>query len=209
MNQEQKSSSFYGLVALFAALIAVGIIWFVGSSEAEQSSVLAQTQVEQKQPEAKPEAGNIYTYTKLFDAIAWRINAGYMEDVDTKDLIYSGIRGMLEILDPFSVMMEKKSYERLMESTPGKYEGLGMAIDSRDNYIVVMSPLEGTPAFHMGIQAGDRIIKIDGKSTFGMTTEEAAKLMRGPKGTVVVLTIEREGMPAPIEYSIKRDVIQI
>jgi len=209
MTQEQKSNRFYGLVAVFVALIAVGIIWFVGSSEADQPAATAQAQIEQKTPETKPEIGNIYTYTKLFDAIAWRINAGYMEEVDTKDLIYSGIRGMLEILDPFSVMMEKKSYERLMESTHGKYEGLGMAIDSRDNYIVVMSPLEGTPAYQMGIQAGDRIIKIDDKSTFGMTTEEAAKLMRGPKGTTVVITVQREGIPAHLEYTLKRDVIQI
>jgi len=209
MTPEQKSNRFYGLVALFVALIAVGIIWFVGSSEADQPASVAQAQIEPKPQETKPEEGNIYTYTKLFDAIAWNINSRYMEDVNTKDLIYSGIRGMMEILDPFSVMMEKKSYERLMESTQGKYEGLGMAIDSRDNYIVVMSPLEGTPAFQMGIQAGDKIIKIDNKSTYGLTTEDAAKLMRGPKGTTVVLTIEREGIPSPIEYTLKRDVIQI
>ncbi len=209
MTPQQKSNSFYGLVALFVALIALGIIWFVGSSEAEQPAQVVQAQQVEPKPETKKDEGNIYTYTKLFDAIAWNINARYMEQVDTKDLIYSGIRGMMEILDPFSVMMEKKSYEQLMESTHGKYEGLGMAIDSRENYIVVMSPLEGTPAFQMGIQAGDRIIKIDGKSTYGFSTEEAAKLMRGPKGTTVVLTIQREGIPAPIEYTLKRDVIQI
>ena len=181
----------------------------MASSEAAQPVEVAQAQVEPKPAEVQKDEGNIYTYTKLFDAIAWNINARYMEEVSTKDLIYSGIRGMMEILDPFSVMLEKKSYERLMESTHGKYEGLGMAIDSRDNYIVVMSPLEGTPAFHMGIQAGDRIIKIDGKSTFGLSTEEAAKLMRGPKGTTVVLTIQRVGIPSPLEYTLKRDVIQI
>src|SRR5512134_2473256 len=104
-------------------------------------------------------------------------------------MIYSGIKGMLDVLDPFSVLMEQQNYDRLMESTHGKYEGLGMQIDLREDTVTVVAPIEGTPAQRMGLQAGDRIIGIDGQDAVGMTTEQASKLMRGPAGTKVSLTI--------------------
>lgn len=193
---------FSGLGIVFLALVVLVVIWVVGQTQADPKSVVISTT-----SEATP--GNIYSYAKLFDNIAWHINSKYVEEVDPKKMIYAGIKGMLEVLDPFSDMLEKKAYDRLMESTHGKYEGLGMSIDSRDGWITVISPMEGTPAFRMGIQAGDRIIEIDGKPTKGMTTEDASRLMRGPKGTEVILKIQREGLGEGLEYKIKRDVIQL
>ncbi|HKZ22483.1 MAG TPA: S41 family peptidase [candidate division Zixibacteria bacterium] len=193
---------FSGLGIVFLALVVLVVIWVVGQTQADPKSVVIATT-----SEATP--GNIYSYAKLFDNIAWHINSKYVEEVDPKKMIYAGIKGMLEVLDPFSDMLEKKAYDRLMESTHGKYEGLGMSIDSRDGWITVITPMEGTPAFRMGIQAGDRIVEIDGKPTKGMTTEDASRLMRGPKGTEVILKIQREGLGEGLEYKIKRDVIQL
>ncbi|MCI0532201.1 MAG: S41 family peptidase [candidate division Zixibacteria bacterium] len=224
MSIYTKHNSVYGWIALFLVVLTAGVIWFVGASEADQpqagqldgsltsTEVIAisggTAQLMEKEPEVKPD-GNIYTQIKLFDRIAWQINSLYMENVDSRELIHSGIKGMLQTLDPFSAVLEKQNYDRLMESTHGKYEGVGMQIDSRDNYIVVMSPLEGTPAYKMGIQAGDRITEINGQSTYDMTTDDAAKLMRGKKGTTVVLTIQREGITTPLEYTLTRDLITI
>jgi len=116
---------------------------------------------------------------------------------------------MMEILDPFSEFLEMKDYDRLMETTKGKYSGLGMTIFQRDGWITVVSPMEGTPAYRMGLRAGDRIIKIEGQTTKGMTTEDASNLMRGEAGTRVKLAIEREGLEEPLEYEIERAVIEL
>lgn len=157
----------------------------------------------------KPSHDDLYTYTKLYSNIAFRIEARYVEEVNTKDLIYSGIKGMLKSLDPFSEFLESKAYDRIMETTSGRYSGLGMTIFMRDDVVTVVSPMEGTPAYRLGLKAGDKIIKIDGQSTEGMTTEEASQLMRGLEGTQVTLTIQREGVEEPLEYTITRAVIEI
>ncbi len=151
----------------------------------------------------------LFRNIKLFNSMAYQIKNRYMEDIDSRDLIHAGIRGMLQNLDPFSVLMEERSYDRLMESTHGKYEGLGMQIDSRDDRIRVISPIEGTPAYRRGLQAGDIIWEIDGQSTFEMSTEDAASLMRGPAGTSVVLKIKRQGVPDLLEYEVERAVIEL
>ncbi len=132
-----------------------------------------------------------------------------MEEVDTEALIKAGIVGMLSDLDRFSVLMEKSSYDALMESTHGKYSGLGMQIDGRDNRIVIIAPIEGTPAYRRGLRAGDIVWEIDGTSTEGMSSSDAAKLMRGEAGTSVVLLIKRTGIAEPMEYIIERAVIEL
>ena len=124
-------------------------------------------------------------------------------------MIRSGINGMIETLDPFSDLQDATDHDRLMEQTEGKYEGLGMTISEREGTIIVISPIAGTPAYRMGIRAGDQIVKIDGKSTDGMTTEDASRLMRGERGTSVVLSIKREGVPEILEYNIERAIIEL
>lgn len=158
---------------------------------------------------AQRPSDSIYSLVKLSSDIAFKINARYVDDIDVQKLVYSGIRGMLGTLDPFSEFLEKTDYDNLMEMTSGKYSGLGMTIFLKDNWVTVMSPMEGTPAYRMGLRSGDRITKIDGQSTNGMTTQEASKLMRGEAGTKVSLTIQREGAAEPLEYTIERAVITI
>ncbi len=158
---------------------------------------------------AQRPSDSIYSLVKLSSDIAFKINARYVDDIDVQKLVYSGIRGMLDTLDPFSEFLEKTDYDNLMEMTSGKYSGLGMTIFLKENWVTVMSPMEGTPAYRMGLRSGDRIIKIDGQSTKGMLTQDASKMMRGEAGTKVALTIQREGVDDPLDYSIERAVITI
>jgi len=163
-------------------------------------------QTPQEEPDSRE---TLFKNIKLFNSMAYQIKNRYMEDIDAKDLVHAGIRGMLQNLDPFSVLMEEQSYDRLMESTHGKYQGLGMQIDNRGDRIRIISPIEGTPAQRKGLQAGDVIWEIDGKSTLKMNTQDAANLMRGEAGTSVDLKIKREGVPGFLEYEVERAVIEL
>lgn len=206
----------FRVYTLFLAVAAAATIWIVGSGEAtpHREALWAQTDRQQVDTDRGPSTSasgreTLYKYSKLLTDISYRIQSAYMDTINTKEMIYSGIRGMLDVLDPFSVLMEQQNYDRLMESTHGKYEGLGMQIDLREDTVTVVSPIEGTPAQRMGLQAGDRIIEIDGKNAVGMTTEAASKMMRGPAGTKVSLTINRAGLPEPLEYVVERAVIEL
>lgn len=206
----------FRVYTLFLAVAAAATIWIVGSGEAtpHREALWAQTDRQPVDTDRGPSTSasgreTLYKYSKLLTDISYRIQSAYMDTINTKEMIYSGIRGMLDVLDPFSVLMEQQNYDRLMESTHGKYEGLGMQIDLREDTVTVVSPIEGTPAQRMGLQAGDRIIEIDGKNAVGMTTEAASKLMRGPAGTKVSLTINRAGLPEPLEYVVERAVIEL
>lgn len=194
-----KGDRKYGLIAVALALISVGIIWVVGLGQAVEEPVATQKEAEK----------SIYSYIKLFDAVAFNVNAGYVDTIDPEELVKAGIRGMMQTLDPFSTLQDIKEHDRLMEMTEGKYEGLGMSIAQVNKMITVVSPIEGTPAYRMGIKAGDQIIQIDDKPTEGMTTEEASKLMRGQRGTSVILKIRREGVSELLEYKIERALIEL
>jgi len=152
---------------------------------------------------------NLYANLQQFSQVASVINSNYVKDVDSEDLIKAGIKGMLGALDPYSEYLDPKQYDALLEDTHGQFEGLGIEIAIKDGWLTVISPLEDTPAERMGIQAGDRIVKIEGVSTKGISVEEAVKKLRGKKGTVVNITIEREGIKQPMEYTLQRDVISI
>jgi carboxyl-terminal processing protease len=209
------------IVSLTAFLL--GLIWVVGTGEAIQKPetkmiFLADTvhinlqdteQTDEGEVKAEETRETLFKEIKKFNQTVYDIKNRYMEDIETSELINAGIRGMLKNLDRFSVLMEKKSYDRLMESTHGKYEGLGMEIDSRDDYIVVITPMEGTPAYRIGLKSGDQILKIDGKSTLKMTTSDAAKLMRGTAGTSVNLTVKREGLSQSLDFEVERAVIEL
>lgn len=145
----------------------------------------------------------------LFKEAYEAVERKYVEEVDMEQLTYAGIEGMLATLDPYSQFLEKRAYDELMIETKGKFEGLGITIGITDGVLTVISPIEGTPAYNVGIQAGDRIVKIEGKSTKGYSTAKAASLLRGPKGTKVTITIEREGEEEPIDYTITRGEIKV
>jgi carboxyl-terminal processing protease len=152
---------------------------------------------------------NLYANIKLFDRVAINIKSQYVEETDSKELIYTGIRAMLKTLDPYSQFFEKEDYDELMVQTKGKFGGLGIEIGIRNEVLTVISPIVDTPAYEIGLQAGDRIVKIEGESTKGITTQEAVKKLRGPKGTEVTITVEREGSLESIDYTITRDIIEI
>jgi carboxyl-terminal processing protease len=158
---------------------------------------------------AQSSGDSIYSLVKLASDIAFKINARYVDAPDMENLIHAGIRGMMGTLDPFSEFLERSDFEHLMETTSGKYSGLGMTIFLKDGWVTVVAPMEGTPAYRQGLRAGDRIVEIDGDSTEGMTTVEASKLMRGEAGTTVSLKVEREGLDNDLEYTIERAVITI
>ncbi len=194
MKGERK----YDVIAIALALISVAIIWMVGLGEATEE-VATQEEAEK----------SIWSYVKLFDAVAFNVNRDYVDTIDAEELVKAGIKGMMKTLDPFSVLQDVKAHNRLMEMTGGKYEGLGMVIAKRNNVITVISPIEGTPAYRMGLKAGDQIVQIDDKPTEGMTTEDASKLMRGERGTSVTLKIKREGVTELLEYTIERAIIAL
>ena len=152
---------------------------------------------------------NLYASLKDFREVATVVSSQYVEEVNSQDLIKAGIEGMLKSLDPYSEYLDEKQYRALLEDTYGQFEGLGIEIAITDGWLTVIAPLEDTPADRMGIQAGDRIIEIEGVSTKGITIDEAVTKLRGKKGTVVHVTIQRERITEPMEYAIVRDVIEI
>jgi carboxyl-terminal processing protease len=152
---------------------------------------------------------NLYASLKDFGEVATVVNSQYVEEVNSQNLIEAGIEGMLSSLDPYSEFLDEKQYRALLEDTYGQFEGLGIEITIKDGWLTVIAPLEDTPADRMGIQAGDRIIEIEGVSTKGITAEEAVSKLRGKKGTEVSITVEREGIAEPMEYTVVRDVIAI
>jgi len=137
------------------------------------------------------------------------IYSDYVDPVDYRKLIKGAIDGMTSTLDPHTVFYTPKQYEELKVDTRGKFGGLGIQIGIRNEWLTVIAPIEGTPAYRAGIQAGDKIIKIEGKSTKGITTEEAVTKLRGEPGTKVTITISREGEPKPFDVTITRDIIEI
>jgi carboxyl-terminal processing protease len=154
-------------------------------------------------------SSNAIESAMLFDDVLKKIRAEYVTRTDLDKLFEGAIRGMLDTLDPHSQYLSKKQYDDLMVSTHGSFGGLGIEIDIRNDWLTVIAPIEGTPAHRMGLRGGDRIVKIEGKSTRGITMTEAVQKLRGKKGTEVTITIQREGEPELLDYTIVRDVIKI
>lgn len=146
---------------------------------------------------------------KKLTQTAFHLRRNYMEDIDVEEMVKSGIAGMLDDLDRYSVLMEQSAYDDLMEQTHGKYQGLGIQIDQKNDRIIVISPLEGTPAQRKGLRAGDIIWEINGESTEGFTTTDASKRMRGEAGTAVNLTIKRPGVAGLLDFEVERAVIEL
>jgi len=148
-----------------------------------------------------------YEELKVFSDVIELIEREYVDEVDTKELIQKAIQGMVQSLDPHSSLLPLEAYEDLQIDTKGKFTGIGIHITMQDGFVTVISPIEDTPAYKAGIKARDRIIKVDGESAKDL--REAVTMMRGPKGTKVVVTILREGVKKPLEFELVRDVIPI
>jgi carboxyl-terminal processing protease len=154
-------------------------------------------------------AGTDYESIELFTDVLAIVKKSYVEDVDTKKLIYGAINGMLTALDPHSSFMPPDTYKELKLDTKGEFGGLGIEISIKDGILTVISPIEDTPAYRANIKAGDQILKIDDKYTKDLSIMDAVKRMRGNKGTKVTLTIMREGFEKPKEFPLVRDIIQV
>ncbi len=161
------------------------------------------------QRETEP-AGSVYQQARLFDDVLAHVADYYVDSLDERQLYQMAIDGMLDQLhDPYSVFLKPEDFRQLSEATTGNYSGLGIQIDVRDGWITVVAPLPDTPAERAGVQTGDRITQLDGRSTEGWKQDQAVKELRGPAGTAAELLIRRTGVDKPITYKLTRATIHI
>jgi carboxyl-terminal processing protease len=143
--------------------------------------------------------------TEVFDYI----QKNYVVEKNPKDLIYGAAHGMVRTLDPFSQFLEPESHKEMQTETEGQFGGLGIRIEMRDDWLTVMTPIPDTPAYRAGILPGDKIIRIEGESTQGITLQVAVKKLRGPPGSQVKITIVHEGIKEPMDVTLSREIIKI
>jgi carboxyl-terminal processing protease len=158
---------------------------------------------------ASDEMQETYKNLEVFSDVLSIVQQNYVENIDTQAAIEGAIKGLLSSLDPHSSYLKPDDFKELQVETKGSFSGIGIEITTKDDMLTVVSPIEDTPAFKAGIQAGDRIIKIEGESTKDMSLVEAVKRLRGPKGSEVTISIHREGWTDLQEFTIIRDVIPI
>jgi carboxyl-terminal processing protease len=153
-------------------------------------------------------ADDLQDSIKSFARVLTIVQENYAEPIDTSKLIYDGaIPKMLHVLDPHSYFFDPQQFALLMEEQRGNYYGVGMRITQEGDQTVVLSPMEGTPADRAGIKAGDTVVKVDGKPCQGLDGTKVADMLKGPKGTVVTITLSRVGWDKPIVVNVVRDEI--
>src|SRR5918996_4001070 len=152
------------------------------------------------------ERDNALPNLRLFSTVLEKVRQDYVEGdkVTYQELIHSALKGMLSSLDPHSEFMEPSKYDELKKDTQGEFGGVGIVIHMRDNYLTVVAPMDDTPGFKAGILSGDRIIKIDGRSTEKLTLTDAVKKLRGEPGSKVDVTILRPTTGILTNYALTR-----
>ncbi len=199
----------FGFLALVVLLSSTGTGLAAGKSQPQP-----QPKVE---PSAAPEPVKIdktlsrekYENLELFQKIYQFVQTNYVDQVGDKQLMEGAIKGMLETLDPHSSFLTAEIYREMKNDTSGRFGGLGIEIGMKNDAIVVVAPMEDTPAWRAGVKSGDRILKINGESTKGLSLVEAVAKMRGKKGSTIALALAREGVDKPIEVKLKRETIKI
>lgn len=181
-----------------ALVLVFGV--FLGVSASITGNVLANKE------EAK---GLPLDQLRNFSDIFSRIKSDYVEDVEDKVLLEHAIRGMLSGLDPHSTYLNPDEYNELRIGTSGEFGGLGIQVGMEDGFVKVISPIDDTPAYKAGLQAGDLIIRLDDKTVKGLTLNDAVKIMRGKPGTDIELTVVREGEDKPLSFVVTRDIIKV
>ncbi|MFP4472750.1 MAG: S41 family peptidase [Candidatus Omnitrophota bacterium] len=152
---------------------------------------------------------DLYAQVELFSYALTTIQSEYVEEKSPQDLIYGSLKGMLSSLDAHSQFLSPEEYEDLKTETQGEFGGLGIEISIRDGLLTVITPIEDTPAWEAGLQAQDRIVKIEDEITKDMTLSDAVKLLRGKPGTDVTITVLREEDFKIMDFTITREVISI
>ncbi len=138
-----------------------------------------------------------------------RVRTDYVDKADDKKLIEGAINGMLASLDPHSSYLDVREYQNMRQNTDGEYGGLGLTVTTEDGAVKVVAPTDDTPAARAGIKSGDYITHLDGELIYGSTLQEAVDRMRGTPGSTIKITVVREGATKPMDYTLKREVIQI
>ena len=151
----------------------------------------------------------LYEKIDLFGEVLEKIKKDYVDDVDQADVIDSAINGVLQSLDPYSAYMSPELFKEMQTDTRGEFGGLGIEIGMEAGVVKVISPIDDTPAERAGIKAGDYIVKIAKEQVQGKSLMEAVKLMRGPVGTSIDLTVRRKNVKKPLEFKITRKVIEV
>ena len=187
------------LIILILGFIAGGI--FI--NQIDKTALMAQAK------NGSEDKNRVYEQLNLFGEVFDRIRSGYVEDVNSSDLISAAIRGMLTSLDPHSGYMPPESFQDMQVDTRGAFGGLGIEVTQEDGFVKVVSPMDGTPASEAGIQSGDFITHVDGEAILGLTLSEAVDKMRGPVGSEVSLTIVRNLDEEPFDVVIIRDIIKL
>ncbi len=151
----------------------------------------------------------LYEKIDLFGEVLENIKTDYVDDVDQAEIMDSAINGVLQSLDPYSAYMSPELFKEMQTDTRGKFGGLGIEIGMEAGVVKVISPIDDTPAANAGIKAGDYIVKIGKEQVQGKSLMEAVKLMRGPVGTSIELTVRRKNVKKPIEFKIIRKIIEV
>jgi len=146
---------------------------------------------------------NLFLYNEVLTIVQHR----YVEKQEPSKLIMSSIQGMLRMLDPHSHLLNELMSKQMREDQKGSFYGIGIQFDIINGILTVIAPIEGTPAYKVGLLAGDRIVEIEGEDARDISTIDVIKKLKGPKGTRVTITVQREGVPEPLTFTIKRDKI--
>lgn len=163
---------------------------------------------QEKKPES-PESKRRFEQLELFNKVLYLIETQYYRQVDTEKLVEGALKGMMETLDPHSSFMNKDFFQRMQNDTAGEFGGLGLEVASRDGQIIIVTPIEDTPAFRAGVRPKDRIVEINHESIVGMSLDQAIEKMKGKNGTAVHIGVAREGVEGLKHFNIKREIIKI
>ncbi|OPY64918.1 MAG: Carboxy-terminal processing protease CtpA precursor [Syntrophorhabdus sp. PtaU1.Bin050] len=181
-------------ISLSIALVAIFILGFLIGAQGKKTG---------------SDDKEIYQYLKTFSDVIDIVKKNYVEDVKDREIVYAAIKGILESLDAHSSFLPPDMYKEMQSETKGEFGGIGIEITVKDGFPAVITPIEDTPAYKAGVKAGDHIIKIDGKPTKNMSLMDVVKMIRGAKGKPVTLTIVREGLATPKDFTVVRDVIVV
>ncbi len=194
------------------ALLFIFALTKISTGETQKSApapVVKTTEKTELEKKADAAANDIYAQIELFSYALTTIQSEYVDVKTPQELIYGSLKGMLGSLDPHSQFLTPEDYKELKSETQGKFGGLGIEISIKDGLLTVVTPIDDTPAYKVGIKAGDRIVKIEGALTKDLSLNDAVKKLRGEPGTDVKITVLREDDFKLLDFTIKREIIQI
>lgn len=177
----------------------------IGDEEAQANPGLGLDANAEAEQDARLPLEDLRSFADVFN----QIRMSYVEDIEDREILEHAIRGMLSGLDPHSAYLDADSFDDLQSHTTGEFGGLGLEVGMENGFVKVVAPIDGTPAERAGMQAGDLIIQLDKQPVKGLSLQEAVALMRGKSGEPITLTVVRDGVKAPFEVTIVRDVIKV